>query len=96
MKFDETIFGNMDEYPVWSDEEDLKEGDHVTLVNANCEFTYDNINAAFTQEELLYCYICELEILDTDLSEYKVEKSNNGGCYAFAECRVKKVLSKTY
>ncbi len=96
MRFETELFGDLNEYSVWSDEEDLKPGDNVVLVNSNCEFTYDNINACFENHDLMYCYICELELIETDLSDYVPERSANGGAYAFAECRVKKVLEKTY
>ena len=40
--------------------------------------------------------VCELEIIETDLTEYRPEKSNNGGAYAFAECGVNKIIEKSY
>ena len=96
MRHEEEIFGNLKEYHVWSDESDLKPDQTVYLVNKNCEFPYDNITGTFTQNDLMYCYICELEIIETDLTEYLPEKSNNGGSYAFAECRVNKIIEKSY
>lgn len=99
MRFETELFGDLKEHPVWSNEENLQVGDHISLVNSSCEFEYDNITGTFHSHggyELMYCYICELELLETDLSEYIPSKSNNGGAYAFAECRVKKILEKTY
>jgi hypothetical protein len=96
LRHKEEIFGNLKEYKVWSDESDLKTGDTVYLVNTNCEFPYDNIAGSFEKHDLMYCYICELEIINVDLSEYVPEKSNNGGAYAFAECKVLKIIEKSY
>ena len=96
MRFETELFGDLKQYEVWSDTEDLKPEDTVMLVNSNCEFIYDNITGTFENHDLMYCYICELEIINTDLSGYEPSKSNNGGAYAFAECRVVKVLEKTY
>lgn len=92
----EDIFGNLKEYHIWSDESNLKENDTVTIVNNNCEFPYDNITGAFTKHDLMYCYVCKLELLKTDLSEYIPEKSNNGGAYAYAECQVERIIEKSY
>jgi len=44
----------------------------------------------------MYAFIVDLELLNVDLSNYEPSKSNNGGCYAFAECRVKKILERGY
>ena len=96
MRFETELFGDLKEYHVWSDTPELNPEDHVTIVNSNCEFTYDNITGTFENHDLMYCYICELEIIETDLSQYEVSKSNNGGAYAFAECKVTRVLEKTY
>lgn len=81
-------------YHVWTDEE-VKEGDTVTIVNSNCEFEYDNAVGRF-ENNLLYCFICDLEIIDVDLTDYIPDKSNNGGAYAFADCKVLKVYEKSY
>ncbi|WP_405286405.1 hypothetical protein [Methanobrevibacter sp.] len=98
MRHEEEIFGNLKEYKVWSDESDLKENDTVMLVNSNCEFQYDNIKGCFEKhsKDLMYCYVCELELIETDLSDYVPERSTNGGAYAFAECKVVKIIEKSY
>ena len=99
MRFEKELFGNLQEYPVWSDEGNLQEGDHVTVVNTLCEFEFDNITGTFHSHgghDLMYCYVCDLELIETDLSGYVPSKSRNGGGYAFAECRVKRIIEKTY
>ena len=77
-------------YRVWTDESKLKAGQTVTITNSNCEFEYDNVRGCF-ENNLLHCFICDLQIIDVDLSGYNPDKSNNGGDYAFAECKVLKV-----
>ena len=96
MRFETELFGDLKQYEVWSDTEELKPNDTVMLVNKNCEFVYDNITGTFENHDLMYCHICELEILETDLSYYVPERSTNGGAYAFAECRVVKIIDKSY
>lgn len=87
----------MEDYPLKTDTppEDINVNDTAFLVNSNCEFSYDNITGYF-QEDLLYCIICDLEFIDSDLSEYRVEKSCNGGCYAYARARIKRIKEITY
>ena len=92
------IFGNLNEYYCWTDST-ITAGDVVTITNSNCEFEFDNATASFGghgTNELMKCYICKLDIIEADYSNYVPEKSNNGGCYAFAECRVVEVLKLTY
>lgn len=90
------IFGDFtDKFIISSDVDHLNIGDEITLVNANCEFEFDNIKCCF-ENNLLYYYIVDLELLEADYSEYRIDKSNNGGCYAFATCKVTKVYEKTY
>ena len=91
----ETIFGDLSRKTIWTDDPILMTDEIVTIVNSNCEFEYDAVKAAFVND-LMYAYIVELELLETDLSNYVPEKSNNGGCYAFAECKVKKIIEKGY
>ena len=90
------IFGDFnDKFIIASDVENLKEGEIVTLVNSNCEFEFDNVMGVFN-DNLYYYYIVDLELLEMNLDNYKRSKSNNGGCYGFATCRVLKVHEKTY
>lgn len=98
MRFDETLFGPLEKHQVWTDEETLNPGDTVYLVNTNCEFPYDNVTGNFEKHshDLMYCFICDLKITETDLTGYEPEKSNNGGCYAFATAEVLEVYEKTY
>lgn len=89
------IFGILTKRMITTDAENLEPGDEITLLNSNCEFEFDNVFGIF-EKNLLYYYIADLEIVDTDLSEYRVEKSNNGGAYAYATCKVVKVYEKSY
>lgn len=88
-------FGELDGYILSTDAEDVKEGDIVTLVNSNCEFEFDNYYGCF-EKNILYYYIVDLELVETDLTNFIVEKSNNGGNYGFAKCKVLKVYEKNY
>lgn len=90
------IFGKVDGnrilygYPIWTDAERLKGKDEVTITNSDCEFEFDAITSTF-EKNLSHCFICDIEIIDVDLSGYIPGKSNNGGGYAFAICEVLKV-----
>lgn len=88
-------FGCLQKYIIATDEETVNVGDTVTLVNSNCEFDFDNVTGRFENNPLYY-FIVDLELLDLDLSDFDVSKSNTGGCYGYAECRVKKVYEKSY
>lgn len=102
MKFSKTerrlqqdIFGDMKKYHVTTDAETLKVGDEVTITNNNCEFEFDNVFGVF-QTDLFFVYIADLEIVKVDYSEFEPDKSNNGGKYAYATCKVVKVYDKSY
>lgn len=97
LKCEEQIFGSMKDYVLATDidPKTIKAGDEVNLVNFNCEFEYDNITGNF-QKDLMYYIICDLEFIESDLSQYKVEKSNNGGCYAFATAMITKIKEIGY
>lgn len=97
MRHEREIFGDMNGYVLATDiePEEVKIGDEVSLVNKNCEFEYDNITGKF-QNDLLYYIICDLEFIESDLSEYQVDKSNNGGSYAYATAIIKKIKDITY
>ena len=94
MKNDEKVFGSLKKYHVWSDHE-LTEGDTIKIVNKDCEEEFDCVTGEFC-ENILYCYISDISILDTDYSSYNHEKSKNGGEYAFATATVLKIYEKTY
>ena len=90
------VFGDFREkFIICSDMPILNPGDEVTLVNSNCGFEFDNITGTFNKD-LYYYYIVDLELLETDYSNYEVNKSTNGGAYAYATCKVMKVHEKTY
>ena len=90
------VFGDFREkFIICSDMPILNPGDEVTLVNSNCGFEFDNITCTFNKD-LYYYYIVDLELLETDYSNYEVNKSTNGGAYAYATCKVMKVHEKTY
>ena len=91
----EDVFGNLQDYNLATDEEIVKTGDFVTLVNNNCEFEFDNVRAVF-EDNLLYIFNVKLELLEVDYSEFEPDKSNNGGKYAFATCRVVEVYERSY
>ena len=91
----EEIFGNLKEKLVWTDYPDLEENDTVTITNSNCEFEFDAVKGSF-ENNLMYAFIVDLDVVNVDLSEYDPTKSTNGGCYAFAECRVKKIIERGY
>lgn len=91
----ENIFGDLSRKTIWTDDPILMTDEIITITNSNCEFEFDAVKGAFVND-LMYAYIVELELLETDLSNYVPDKSNNGGCYAFAECKVKKIIEKGY
>ena len=91
----EEIFGNFNDMNIATDEEFIKKGDYITLVNKNCEFEFDSVRGVF-EDNLLYFFNVRLELLEVDYSNFEPDKSNNGGKYAFAECRVVKVYKRTY
>ena len=91
----EEIFGDLNHKVIWSDHPVIRKNDTITITNSNCEFEYDSKKGCFEQD-LMYAFIVDLELLNADLSNYEPAKSNNGGCYAFAECRVKKILERGY
>ena len=90
------VFGDFrNKFIITSDMPILNKGDEVTLVNQNCEFEFDNITGTFNKN-LYYYYIVDLELIETDYTDYEVNKSTNGGAYAYATCKVMKVHEKTY
>ena len=91
----EEIFGDLNHKIVWTDDTTILEDEIITITNSNCEFEFDCVDGSFKQD-LMYAFIVDLELLNVDLSNYEPSKSNNGGCYAFAECRVKKILERGY
>ena len=97
MRYEEQIFGSMDGYILATDADPqtVKVGQECYIVNRNCEFEYDNITGDF-QKDLMYYIICDLEFVESDLSEYEPSKSNNGGAYAFATCKIKKIKDINY
>ena len=97
MRYEKELFGEMQDYHVWTDTDpnEVNVGDLVTLVNQNCEFSFDNIKGSF-EEDLLYCLVCDLELLEYDLTEYEVGKSNNGGAYAYAGAKILKIKEIAY
>ena len=89
------VFGETTKYILSTDAESIRKGDEVTLVNSNCEFEFDNYFGVFNNN-LYFKYIVDLEVINTDYSEFVPEKSNNGGAYAYATCKVVKVYEKSY
>ena len=89
------IFGGLNRRVISTDAESIKVGDEITLVNANCEFEFDNYFGVFAND-LYFYYIVDLELISTDYSDFVPDKSNNGGKYAYATCKVVKVYEKTY
>ena len=71
-------------YVIESNREKLHRGDVVYLVNRNCEFPFDSSTGSF-ERKCRYRYEANIVITNEDLTEYKVEKSNNGGAYGFAK-----------
>lgn len=91
----EDVFGKLTGRWICTDAESVNAGDEVTLVNSNCEFEFDNVFGVF-QTDLLHYFLVDLELVKTDYTNYKRSKSNNGGCYAYATCKVVKVYDKSY
>lgn len=91
----EDVFGDLTRKTIWSNNPLLNVGDVVTITNSNCELEYDCIEREF-RKGLIYGFICELDLLNVDLSEYLPGESNSGGRYAYAECRVKKIIERGY
>lgn len=71
-------------------DDEINVGDEIVLVNSNCEFDFNCITGSFETTEA--SWVVDVEIVKQDLSNYIPEKSNNGGCYAFATAIVKEVL----
>lgn len=74
--------------------EDFKVGETVRFPNTTCEFEYDCFANRF--ETTMYSAICDVEFIDCDFKNYKAEKSNNGGCYAFADAVITKIYEVGY
>ena len=91
----ETVFGDLSRKTIWTDDPLLEPGQTVRITSSICEWEYDSIQKKFNKK-LMYAFIVDLELLKMDLSDYVPERSNNGGCYAFADCRVKKIIEKGY
>ena len=91
----ETIFGDLNRKTIWTDDPMLEPGQHIKITNSNCEFEYDSIQMKFNKN-LMYAFIVDLELLSVDLTGYVPDKSCNGGAYAFAECKVKKIIERGY
>ena len=94
----EDVFGDFNRFEAWTDDH-IQEGDFIVMVNSNCEFELDNRTGNFTGKNfnsLIKCFVCKLELKDVDYSNFVPEKSNNGGCYAFATAKVVKILDETY
>lgn len=95
--YDLTVFGEIKNdnhlygYHLWTNEY-IKVGEEVTIVNENCEFDFDSATGTFEQTK--YKHIVDLEIITADFSSYDNSKSNNGGSYAFADCRILKIHEK--
>lgn len=73
----------------------VKKGSIILLPNRNCEFRYDSVLGVFytpLPAELMFDFVIKGEIIDTDLSDYVPEKSNNGGKYGFATVKVLEIL----
>lgn len=91
----EDVFGDLNNKIVWTDDTTLLEDEIITITNSNCEFEFDSKKGCFEQD-LMYAFVVDLELLNVDLSNYEPSKSNNGGCYAFAECKIKKIKERGY
>ncbi|WP_458454405.1 hypothetical protein [Methanobrevibacter sp.] len=91
LRMAQDVFGDLNRYCLQTNANEVNVGDTVTLINSNCEFEFDNITGCFSND----CdveVICELELVDVDYSDFVPDKSNNGGCYAFADATIKKIL----
>lgn len=91
----ENIFGDLDRKIIRSDSPTLEIGDEITITNANCELEFDSIDGTF-EKDLIYAYIVELELIETDLSNFEPTKSNDSGSCAFAKCKVCKIIKESY
>ena len=96
MRFEQELFGSMTDYHLWTDTEPelVNVGDKVTLIDGS-EGNYDNIKGCF-EENLLYCIICDLNFLESDLSEYSLEKSKDNSGHAYATATIKQIKEITY
>lgn len=92
----ETIFGDLNRRLVWSNNSMLMPDDTITILNSNCDLHFDCLNGEFLKEPPFFAFVVELDLLEIDLSGYVPAKSNNGGGYAFAKCKVKKIIEEGY
>lgn len=92
----ETIFGDLQGRIIWSNDSILLTDEIVSITNSNCEMPFDNISGQFVSEPPYFCFKVDLEMVEYDTSNYIPEKSNNGGCYAFADCRVIRIIEEGY
>ena len=92
----EEIFGDLENFIIRTNSpEEIKEGANIRIVNSNCEFEYDSINNSF-DDELYHAFVVDINIIKTDVEDYVPSKSNNGGCYAFADAVIMKVKERGY
>ena len=91
----ENIFGDISNFVIRTNfKKDIKVGSVISIVNPNCEWEYDCVLSSF--EPTMYAYIVDLDIIETDLSDYAPKLSNNGGCYAYAKAVINEIKEESY
>lgn len=91
----ENIFGDLSNYIIRTNFNNaIKVGRQVQIVNRDCEWEYDSVECRFVPT--MYAYIVDLDLIDTDLSDYAPSLSKNGGCYAYATAVIKEIKEVGY
>ena len=91
----ENIFGDLSNFIIRTNFKDrIKVGRTIKIVNPTCEWEYDCISGSFAST--MYAYIVDLDLIDSDLSDYAPKLSKNGGCYAYATAVIKEIKEIGY
>ena len=91
----ENIFGDLSNFIVKTNFKDkIKVGETITIVNPSCEFEYDSISQEFVPTT--YAYVVDVDLVETDLSDYNPLKCKKDGAYAYATVVIKEIKEEGY
>ena len=91
----ENIFGDLSNFIIRTNFKDkIKVGETVKVVNPSCEFEYDSISQVFVPTT--YTYVVDVDLVETDLSNYNPHKCKKDGAYAYATVIIKEIKEEGY